>query len=145
MKKLSFIRLIQALAVMNGLLLIMLLVCMVPLSKSVLRVLLLITAILFFVVSIIEMILGWKMYRGKTEKPDERDVLLMQRAADKAISSNKLVLCALVVIFLFVWVKAEPAPLLGLLFGIVGIHLPSFIKYCFFLHYERIEEEEVFE
>lgn len=142
MKKLSLITLVRTLTVMSGSLLVMLLACMIPLARQTLHCFLIIAAVLFFAVSFVELFLSRKLRKGETERPDERDIQLMQRAADTAITINKPVLCALAILFLVIWSTADITPFSAILFAFVGMHLPAFIKYCFFLHYERIDEGE---
>lgn len=145
MNKMPLTNLVRILLVMRGLLLVMLLICMFPWPDTGWNTLIYIAAGLFLVVSFFEFSIVRKMQCGRTEIPDERDTLLMQKAADKAITINKLVLLILVMVFCLTCGLTGTSANKGYLFAFVGMCLPSFIKYCIYLHYERTDEGEYFE
>ena len=65
--------------------------------------------------------------------------------ADFAILLNMMVLSLLAVGYGFLCKTGVLSADTGYLLGIAGANLPSFIKYCLYLRYEKHDEGECFE
>ena len=106
---------------------------------------LLTTAISCFVVVMFELCVAWKLAGGKGEMVDERDRVLLSRAADKAIIISQMLIGIMTIVFLTLVFKEKAFMEGGIMFALIGINLPSLLKYSFFLYLEATDEGEYFE
>lgn len=145
MKKLSLKKMIWSITILRGILIAMLLLCLLPWNDLGLAVVRVTADAMFVFVAAIEFWLVTKIQQERVENPDERDVALMDRAADKAILYNAVILAFLVISITVIWEVTNTIPTMGYIFGFIGVNLPFFIKYCLYLHYERTDEGEYYE
>ena len=106
---------------------------------------LLTTAISCFVVVMFELCVAWKLASGNGEMVDERDRVLLSRAADKAIIISQMLIGVMAIVFLALAFKEKAFMEGGIMFALIGINLPSLLKYAFFLYLEATDEGEYFE
>lgn len=76
---------------------------------------------------------------------DERDRVLLSRAADKAIILSQMLIGVMAIVFLVLAFKEKAFMEGGIMFALIGINLPSLLKYAFFLYLEATDEGEYFE
>ena len=69
----------------------------------------------------------------------------MLRASDKAIITSQILIGVLVIAFLALAFMDKSIMEGGVMFALIGINLPSLLKYSFFLYLEATDEGEYFE
>lgn len=140
MKKVSLSVQSWVLVIARGLTALLAMLCMFLQNTSAAKILMEVIVVFCFLMVIFEFYLARKLYCGQAEEADERDCALLLRAADRAVSLSQLLIGAAAVVFLLLvhggWVSMER----GILFALIGINLPSFLKYAFFLYYEAADE-----
>lgn len=92
-----------------------------------------------------ELCVAWKLAGGNGEMVDERDRVLLSRAADKAIIISQMLIGIMTIVFLALAFKEKAFMEGGIMFALIGINLPSLLKYSFFLYLEATDEGEYFE
>ena len=128
----------------RGLTVLLSALCMFLWVSAALKPLLTVTAVSCFVMVMFELCVAWKL-AGGNEMVDERDRDLLSRAADKAIIISQILIGAIAVVFLALAFKEKAFMEGGIMFALIGINLPSLLKYAFFLYLEATDEGEYFE
>ena len=145
MKKVSLLTQAWGVVVGRGLTVLLSALCMFLWVSASLRPLLTVTAVSCFVMVMFELCVAWKLVGGKGEMVDERDRVLLSRAADKAITISQVLIGVMAIVFLVLAFKEIAFMEGGIMFALIGINLPSLLKYSFFLYLEATDEEEYFE
>ena len=145
MKKVSLQTQAWVVVVGRGLTVLLSALCMFLWVSAALKPLLTVTAVSCFVMVMFELGVAWKLAGGNGEMVDERDRVLLSRAADKAIIISQMLIGIMTIVFLTLVFK-EKAFMEGcIMFALIGINLPSLLKYSFFLYLEATDEGEYFE
>ena len=129
----------------RGLTVLLATLCMFFWGSTAIKPLLTVTAISCFVMVMFELCVAWKLAGGKGEMVDERDRVLLSRAADKAITISQMLIGVMAIVFLALAFKEKAFIEGGIMFALIGINLPSLLKYAFFLYLEATDEGEYFE
>ena len=145
MKKVSLQAQAWVVIVGRGLTVILAALCMFLWVSSAIKPLLTVTAISCSIMVLFELFIAWKLIGGKGELVDERDRVLMLRASDKAIITSQILIGVLVIAFLALAFMDKSIMEGGVMFALIGINLPSLLKYSFFLYLEATDEGEYFE
>ena len=145
MKKVSLRTQAWVVVVGRGLTVLLSALCLFLWVSAALKPLLTVTAVSCFVMVMFELGVAWKLAGGNGEMVDERDRVLLSRAADKAIIISQMLIGIMTIVFLTLVFK-EKAFMEGcIMFALIGINLPSLLKYSFFLYLEATDEGEYFE
>lgn len=145
MKKVSLQTQAWVVVVGRGLTVLLSALCLFLWVSAALKPLLTVTAVSCFVMVMFELGVAWKLAGGNGEMVDERDRVLLSRAADKAIIISQMLIGIMTIVFLTLVFK-EKAFMEGcIMFALIGINLPSLLKYSFFLYLEATDEGEYFE
>ena len=145
MKKVSLRTQAWVVVVGRGLTVLLSALCMFLWVSAALRPLLTVTAVSCFVMVMFELCVAWKLASGNGEMVDERDRILLSRAADKAIIISQMLIGIMTIVFLALAFKEKAFMEGGIMFALIGINLPSLLKYSFFLYLEATDEGEYFE
>ena len=145
MKKVSLRTQAWVVVVGRGLTVLLSALCMFLWVSAALKPLLTVTAISCFVMVMFELCVAWKLASGNGEMVDERDRVLLSRAADKAITISQMLIGVMAIVFLALAFKEKAFIEGGIMFALIGINLPSLLKYAFFLYLEATDEGEYFE
>ena len=145
MKKVSLRTQAWVVVVGRGLTVLLSALCMFLWVSAALRPLLTVTAVSCFVMVMFELCVAWKLASGNGEMVDERDRVLLSRAADKAIILSQMLIGIMTIVFLALAFKEKAFMEGGIMFALIGINLPSLLKYSFFLYLEATDEGEYFE
>ena len=145
MKKVSLQTQAWVVVVGRGLTVLLSALCMFLWVSAALKPLLTATAISCFVMVMFELCVAWKLASGNGEMVDERDRILLSRAADKAIIISQMLIGIMTIVFLALAFKEKAFMEGGIMFALIGINLPSLLKYSFFLYLEATDEGEYFE
>ena len=129
----------------RGLTVLLSALCMFLWVSAALKPLLTVTAVSCFVMVMFELCVAWKLAGGNGEMVDERDRVLLSRAADKAIIISQMLIGIMTIVFLALAFKEKAFMEGGIMFALIGINLPSLLKYSFFLYLEATDEGEYFE
>ena len=129
----------------RGLTVLLSALCMFLWVSAALRPLLTVTAVSCFVMVMFELCVAWKLASGNGEMVDERDRVLLSRAADKAITISQMLIGVMTIVFLVLAFREKAFMEGGIMFALIGINLPSLLKYAFFLYLEATDEGEFFE
>ena len=129
----------------RGLTVLLATLCMFFWGSTAIKPLLTVTAISCFVMVMFELCVAWKLASGNGEMVDERDRVLLSRAADKAITISQMLIGVMAIVFLALAFKEKAFIEGGIMFALIGINLPSLLKYAFFLYLEATDEGEYFE
>ena len=145
MKKVSLRTQAWVVVVGRGLTVLLSALCMFLWVSAALKPLLTATAVSCFVMVMFELCVAWKLASGNGEMVDERDRVLLSRAADKAIIISQMLIGVMTIAFLALAFKEKAFIEGGIMFALIGINLPSLLKYAFFLYLEATDEGEYFE
>ena len=145
MKKVSLQTQAWVVVVGRGLTVLLSALCMFLWVSAALKPLLTATAVSCFVMVMFELCVAWKLASGNGEMVDERDRVLLSRAADKAIIISQMLIGVMAIVFLALAFKEKAFMEGGIMFALIGINLPSLLKYAFFLYLEATDEGEYFE
>ena len=145
MKKVSLRTQAWVVVVGRGLTVLLSALCMFLWVSASLRPLQTVTAVSCFVMVMFELCVAWKLASGNGEMVDERDRVLLSRAADKAIIISQMLIGIMTIVFLTLVFKEKAFMEGGIMFALIGINLPSLLKYSFFLYLEATDEGEYFE
>ena len=145
MKKVSLRTQAWVVVVGRGLTVLLSALCMFLWVSAALKPLLTVTAVSCFVMVMFELCVAWKRAGGKGEMVDERDRVLLSRAADKAIILSQMLIGIMTIVFLALAFKEKAFMEGGIMFALIGVNLPSLLKYSFFLYLEATDEGEYFE
>ena len=145
MKKVSLRTQAWVVVVGRGLTVLLSALCMFLWVSAALKPLLTVTAVSCFVMVMFELGVAWKLAGGNGEMVDERDRVLLSRAADKAIIISQMLIGIMTIVFLTLVFKEKAFMEGGIMFALIGINLPSLLKYSFFLYLEATDEGEYFE
>lgn len=145
MKKVSLRTQAWVVVVGRGLTVLLSALCMFLWVSAALKPLLTVTAVSCFVMVMFELCVAWKLASGNGEMVDERDRVLLSRAADKAIIISQMLIGVMTIAFLALAFKEKAFIEGGIMFALIGINLPSLLKYAFFLYLEATDEGEYFE
>ena len=145
MKKVSLRTQAWVVVVGRGLTVLLSALCMFLWVSAALKPLLTATAVSCFVMVMFELGVAWKLAGGNGEMVDERDRVLLSRAADKAIIISQMLIGIMTIVFLALAFKEKAFMEGGIMFALIGINLPSLMKYSFFLYLEATDEGEYFE
>lgn len=145
MKKVSLRTQAWVVVVGRGLTVLLSALCMFLWVSAALKPLLTATAVSCFVMVMFELCVAWKLASGNGEMVDERDRVLLSRAADKAIIISQMLIGIMTIVFLALAFKEKAFMEGGIMFALIGINLPSLLKYSFFLYLEATDEGEYFE
>ena len=145
MKKVSLRTQAWVVVVGRGLTVLLSALCMFLWVSAALKPLLTATAVSCFVMVMFELGVAWKLAGGNGEMVDERDRVLLSRAADKAIIISQMLIGIMTIVFLALAFKEKAFMEGGIMFALIGINLPSLLKYSFFLYLEATDEGECFE
>ena len=145
MKKVSLRTQAWVVVVGRGLTVLLSALCMFLWVSAALRPLLTVTAVSCFVMVMFELCVAWKLASGNGEMVDERDRVLLSRAADKAIIISQMLIGVMTIVFLVLAFREKAFMEGGIMFALIGINLPSLLKYAFFLYLEASDEGEFFE
>ena len=145
MKKVSLQTQAWVVVVGRGLTVLLSALCMFLWVSAALKPLLTVTAVSCFVMVMFELGVAWKLAGGNGEMVDERDRVLLSRAADKAIIISQMLIGIMTIVFLTLVFKEKAFMEGGIMFALIGINLPSLLKYSFFLYLEATDEGEYFE
>ena len=145
MKKVSLRTQAWVVVVGRGLTVLLSALCMFLWVSAALKPLLTVTAVSCFVMVMFELGVAWKLAGGNGEMVDERDRILLSRAADKAIIISQMLIGIMTIVFLTLVFKEKAFMEGGIMFALIGINLPSLLKYSFFLYLEATDEGEFFE
>ena len=145
MKKVSLRTQAWVVVVGRGLTVLLSALCMFLWVSAALKPLLTATAVSCFVMVMFELCVAWKLASGNGEMVDERDRVLLSRAADKAIIISQMLIGIMTIVFLTLVFKEKAFMEGGIMFALIGINLPSLLKYSFFLYLEATDEGEYFE
>ena len=145
MKKVSLRTQAWVVVVGRGLTVLLSAVCLFLWVSAALKPLLTVTAVSCFVMVMFELGVAWKLAGGNGEMVDERDRVLLSRAADKAIIISQMLIGIMTIVFLTLVFKEKAFMEGGIMFALIGINLPSLLKYSFFLYLEATDEGEYFE
>ena len=145
MKKVSLRTQAWVVVVGRGLTVLLSALCLFLWVSAALKPLLTVTAVSCFVMVMFELGVAWKLAGGNGEMVDERDRVLLSRAADKAIIISQMLIGVMVIAFLVLTIKEKAFMEGGIIFALIGINLPSLLKYAFFLYLEATDEGEYFE
>lgn len=129
----------------RGLTVLLTALCMFFWVSQAINALLTVTAISCFIMVMFELCVAWKLASGNGEIVDERDQVLISRAADKAITISQMLIGVMTIAFLALAFKEKAFMEGGIMFALIGINLPSLLKYAFFLYLEATDEGEYFE
>ena len=145
MKKVALRTQAWVVVVGRGLTVLLSALCMFLWVSAALKPLLTVTAVSCFVMVMFELGVAWKLAGGNGEMVDERDRVLLSRAADKAIIISQMLIGIMTIVFLALAFKEKAFMEGGIMFALIGINLPSLLKYSFFLYLEATDEGEYFE
>ena len=145
MKKVSLRTQAWVVVVGRGLTVLLSALCMFLWVSAALKPLLTVTAVSCFVMVMFELGVAWKLAGGNGEMVDERDRVLLSRAADKAIIISQMLIGIMTIVFLTLVFKEKAFMEGGIMFALSGINRPSLLKYSFFLYLEATDEGEYFE
>lgn len=145
MKKVSLRTQAWVVVVGRGLTVLLTALCMFFWVSQAINALLTVTAISCFVMVMFELYVARKLASGNGEIVDERDQVLLSRAADKAITISQMLIGVMTIAFLVLAFKEKAFMEGGIMFALIGINLPSLLKYAFFLYLEATDEGEFFE
>jgi hypothetical protein len=145
MKKVSLQTQAWVVVVGRGLTVLLSALCLFLWVSAALKPLLTVTAVSCFVMVMFELGVAWKLAGGNGEMVDERDRVLLSRAADKAIIISQMLIGIMTIVFLTLVFKEKAFMEGGIMFALIGINLPSLLKYSFFLYLEATDEGEYFE
>ena len=145
MKKVSLRTQAWVVVVGRGLTVLLSALCLFLWVSAALKPLLTVTAVSCFVMVMFELGVVWKLAGGNGEMVDERDRVLLSRAADKAIIISQMLIGIMTIVFLTLVFKEKAFMEGGIMFALIGINLPSLLKYSFFLYLEATDEGEYFE
>ena len=145
MKKVSLRTQAWVVVVGRGLTVLLSALCMFLWVSAALKPLLTVTAVSCFVMVMFELCVAWKLASGNGEMVDERDRVLLSRAADKAIIISQMLIGVMTIVFLVLAFREKAFMEGGIMFALIGINLPSLLKYSFFLYLEATDEGEYFE
>ena len=145
MKKVSLRTQAWVVVVGRGLTVLLSALCLFLWVSAALKPLLTVTAVSCFVMVMFELGVAWKLAGGNGEMVDERDRVLLSRAADKAIIISQMLIGIMTIVFLALAFKEKAFMEGGIMFALIGINLPSLLKYSFFLYLEATDEGEYFE
>ena len=145
MKKVSLRTQAWVVVVGRGLTVLLSALCMFLWVSAALKPLLTVTAVSCFVMVMFELGVAWKLAGGNGEMVDERDRVLLSRATDKAIILSQMLIGIMTIVFLALAFKEKAFMEGGIMFALIGINLPSLLKYSFFLYLEATDEGEYFE
>ena len=145
MKKVSLQTQAWVVVVGRGLTVLLSALCLFLWVSAALKPLLTVTAVSCFVMVMFELCVAWKLASGNGEMVDERDRVLLSRAADKAIIISQMLIGVMAIVFLALAFKEKAFIEGGIMFALIGINLPSLLKYAFFLYLEATDEGEYFE
>ena len=145
MKKVSLQTQAWVVVVGRGLTVLLSALCLFLWVSAALKPLLTVTAVSCFVMVMFELGVAWKLAGGNGEMVDERDRVLLSRAADKAIIISQMLIGIMTIVFLALAFKEKAFMEGGIMFALIGINLPSLLKYSFFLYLEATDEGEYFE
>ena len=145
MKKVSLQTQAWVVVVGRGLTVLLSALCLFLWVSAALKPLLTVTAVSCFVMVMFELGVVWKLAGGNGEMVDERDRVLLSRAADKAIIISQMLIGIMTIVFLTLVFKEKAFMEGGIMFALIGINLPSLLKYSFFLYLEATDEGEYFE
>ena len=145
MKKVSLQTQAWVVVVGRGLTVLLSALCLFLWVSAALKPLLTVTAVSCFVMVMFELGVVWKLAGGNGEMVDERDRVLLSRAADKAIIISQMLIGIMTIVFLALAFKEKAFMEGGIMFALIGINLPSLLKYSFFLYLEATDEGEYFE
>ena len=129
----------------RGLTVLLAALCMFFWVSQAINALLTVTAISCFIMVMFELCVAWKLASGNGEMVDERDRVLLSRAADKAIIISQMLIGIMTIAFLVLAFREKAFMEGGIMFALIGINLPSLLKYAFFLYLEATDEGECFE
>lgn len=145
MKKVSLRTQAWVVVVGRGLTVLLTALCMSFWVSQAINALLTVTAISCFVMVMFELYIARKLASGSGEIVDERDQVLLSRAADKSITISQMIIGVMTIVFLALAFKEKSFMEGGIMFALIGINLPSLLKYAFFLYLEATDEGEFFE
>ena len=145
MKKVSLQTQAWVVVVGRGLTVLLSALCLFLWVSAALKPLLTVTAVSCFGMVMFELGVSWKLAGGNGEMVDERDRVLLSRAADKAIIISQMLSGIMTIVFLTLVFKEKAFMEGGIMFALIGINLPSLLKYSFFLYLEATDEGEYFE
>ena len=145
MKKVSLRTQAWVVVVGRGLTVLLSALCMFLWVSAALKPLLTATAVSCFVMVMFELCVAWKLAGVNGEMVDERDRVLLSRAADKAITISQMLIGVMTIVFLVLAFREKAFMEGGIMFALIGINLPSLLKYAFFLYLEASDEGEFFE
>lgn len=145
MKKVSLQTQAWVVVVGRGLTVLLSALCLFLWVSAALKPLLTVTAVSCFVMVMFELGVAWKLAGGNGEMVDERDRVLLSRAADKAIIISQMLIGIMTIVFLTLVFKEKAFMEGGIMFALIGINLPSLLKYSFFLYLEATDEGEYYE
>ena len=145
MKKVSLRTQAWVVVVGRGLTVLLSALCLFLWVSAALKPLLTVTAVSCFVMVMFELGVAWKLAGGNGEMVDERDRVLLSRAADKAIILSQMLIGIMTIVFLALAFREKAFMEGGIMFALIGINLPSLLKYTFFLYLEATDEGEFFE
>ena len=145
MKKVSLRTQAWVVVVGRGLTVLLSALCLFLWVSAALKPLLTVTAVSCFVMVMFELGVAWKLAGGNGEMVDERDRVLLSRAADKAITISQMLIGVMTIVFLVLAFREKAFMEGGIMFALIGINLPSLLKYAFFLYLEATDEGEYFE
>ena len=145
MKKVSLQTQAWVVVVGRGLTVLLSALCLFLWVSAALKPLLTATAVSCFVMVMFELYVARKLAGGNGEMVDERDRVLLSRAADKAIIISQMLIGIMTIVFLTLVFKEKAFMEGGIMFALIGINLPSLLKYSFFLYLEATDEGEYFE
>ena len=145
MKKVSLQTQAWVVVVGRGLTVLLSALCLFLWVSAALKPLRTVTAVSCFVMVMFELGVAWKLAGGNGEMVDESDRVLLSRAADKAIIISQMLIGIMTIVFLALAFKEKAFMEGGIMFALIGINLPSLLKYSFFLYLEATDEGEYFE
>ena len=145
MKKVTLRAQAWVVVVGRGLTVLLSALCLFLWVSAALKPLLTVTAVSCFVMVMFELGVAWKLAGGNGEMVDERDRVLLSRAADKAITISQMLIGVMTIVFLVLAFREKAFMEGGIMFALIGINLPSLLKYAFFLYLEATDEGEYFE
>lgn len=102
-------------------------------------------AILFFGMVFIDIVMLRRLQQGELENQDERDRILMWKAADQAITYSQVIYALIVLLALLVMIRSGGLSTSCIVLALVAITLPPLVKNAVFLYLEANDEGEVFE
>ena len=130
MKKIALIKFVKIRAAIQTVSLIPLVFMLLPLPKEVIKWITVAMGSVYVAISVTE--LCFSVF-GVMETPDERDQRLLNKAADRSIAFNGLIL----VLLTFLFFGSSILAVQGVALGLIGAKLPSVLRDHFFLYFEK--------